>query len=68
MIARQLHDEFDPQKRAELAIKMQQIIVDDCAFVFVSHLKMSFVMKKNVVGFEADHSDYYELTADLNYN
>lgn len=63
----QLHNEFDPQKRGEIATKMQQIIIDDCAFVFVSHLKMSFVMKNNVVGFEAHPSDYYEITANLAY-
>lgn len=63
----ELHNEFDPAKRAELATKMQQIIIDDCGFVFVSHLKMSFVMKNNVTGFEAHPSDYYEVTANLAY-
>ena len=67
-LAKQLHEEFDPQKRSELAIKMQQIILDDCAFIFASHLKMSFIMKNNVTGFEAHPSDYYEITANLNYN
>lgn len=67
-LANQLHEEFDPQKRAELAVKMQQIILDDCAFIFASHLKMSFVMKNNVTGFEAHPSDYYEITANLKYN
>lgn len=67
-LARLLHEEFNPQKRAELAVRMQQIILDDCAFIFASHLKMSFVMKKNVEGFEAHPSDYYEITANLKYN
>lgn len=67
-LATQLHEEFDQQKRAELAVKMQQIILDDCAFIFASHLKMSFVMKNNVTGFEAHPSDYYEITANLKYN
>lgn len=67
-LANQLHEEFDPQKRAELAVKMQQIILDDCAFIFASHLKMSFVMKNNVTGFEAHPSDYYEITSNLKYN
>ena len=66
-LAVQLHNEFDPAKRAELATQMQQIILDDDAFIFVAHLKMSFVMKNNVVGFEAHPSDYYEITANLNY-
>ncbi|HIX59652.1 MAG TPA: ABC transporter substrate-binding protein [Candidatus Blautia gallistercoris] len=63
----QLHEEFDPEKRSELAVQMQQILLDDCGFIFVSHLKMSFVMKSSVTGFEAHPSDYYEITADLDY-
>lgn len=66
-LANELHQEFNPTKRAELAIKMQQILLDDYSFIFASHLKMSFVMKNNVVGFTAHPSDYYEITADLNY-
>ncbi len=62
-----LHAEFDPEKRGELAVQMQQLILDDCGFIFASHLKMSFVMKSNVAGFESHPSDYYELTADLDY-
>ena len=50
-----------------MAVQMQQILLDDCGFVFASHLKMSFVMKNNVVGFEAHPSDYYEITADLDF-
>lgn len=66
-LAEQLHEEFDSDKRAELAVQMQQIILDDCGFIFASHLKMSFVMKANVTGFEAHPSDYYEITANLDY-
>lgn len=66
-LANELHQEFNPTKRAELAIKMQQILLDDYSFIFASHLKMSFVMKNNVVGFVAHPSDYYEITADLDY-
>ena len=47
--------------------KEEQILLDDYSFIFASHLKMSFVMKNNVVGFTAHPSDYYEITADLNY-
>lgn len=66
-LAEELHAEFDTAKRSELAVQMQQEMLDDNGFVFVSHLKMSFVMKANVVGFEAHPSDYYEITADLDY-
>jgi peptide/nickel transport system substrate-binding protein len=64
-LAQQMAAAFDPAQRAQLAVQMQQQILDDAAFIFASHLKMSFVMKKNVTGFVAHPSDYYEITADL---
>lgn len=65
-LAKQMKEEFDITKRSNLAILMQQIIVEDVAFFFASHLRMSFVMKDNISGFEAHPSDYYEITANLN--
>lgn len=63
----QLHNEFDVEKRGELAVSMEQLILNDNSFIFASHLKMSFVMKSKVNGFEAHPSDYYEITKDLDY-
>ncbi len=65
ILASQLTSDIDKNTRFETAIKMQQILLDDCSFVFVSHLKMSFVMNKNISGFNAHPSDYYEITSDL---
>ena len=65
VMAEELRNTFDKDKRTELAIRMQQQLLDDCAFIYAAHLKMSFVMKKNVRGFEAHPSDYYEITAAL---
>ena len=64
-LAEELRNEFDADKRAELAVSMSQQIIDDNAIIYASHLKMSFVMKKNIKGFTAHPSDYYEITADL---
>ena len=61
----QLHNTFGADKRSELAIKMSQQVLDDCALFYASHLRMSFVMKPNVEGFKAHPSDYYEITAEL---
>lgn len=61
----ELRNEFDSDKRSELAVQIQQQMLDDHAFIYASHLKMSFVMKQNVKGFTAHPSDYYEITADL---
>ena len=61
----ELHNTFGAEKRSELAIKMSQQVLDDCALFYASHLKMSFVMKNNVEGFKAHPSDYYEITPAL---
>lgn len=64
-LTKELRNEFDTKKRSDLAIKIQQEVLNDSAYTYASHLKMSFVMKKNITGFEAHPSDYYEITADL---
>ena len=63
-LTKELRNEFDTKKRNELAVKIQQEVLNDCAYTYASHLKMSFVMKKNVTGFAAHPSDYYEITAN----
>ena len=60
-----MENEFDVDKRSELGIQMQQTVLDDHAFVFASHLKMSMVSGKGVSGLVAHPSDYYEITVDL---
>ena len=64
-LTKELRNEFDTKKRSDLAVNIQQEVLNDCAYIYASHLKMSFVMKKNITGFEAHPSDYYEITADL---
>ena len=61
----QLSREFDPAKRAELALAMQQTVLDDHAFVFCSFLKMSMISKANVKNYTSHACDYYQVTADL---
>lgn len=62
----QLSTTFDTEGREQLGIKMTQTILDDNAFIFASHLKMSIVSGKGVSGLTAHPSDYYEITAELN--
>lgn len=64
-LTEKLHQTFEPEERAKLAIELQQKILDDDAFFFVSHLNMGIVTKSNVKGIAAHPSDYYEITADL---
>ena len=61
----ELHNTFGADKRSELAVKMSQQVLDDCALIYAAHLKMSLVMKPNVEGFTAHPSDYYEITPEL---
>lgn len=61
----QMKKEFDVDKRGEIAVQMQQTILDDNAYVFCSHLKMSMISKASVTGLVAHPCDFYELTADL---
>lgn len=56
---------FDMEQRNQLAVEMQQVLLDDNAFVFCSHLKMSMISKSSVEGLVAHPCDYYEITVDL---
>lgn len=66
-LASQLHTEFDTDKRAQLGTQMSQIILDDSACVFVSHLQMGIVSKSNVKNLIPHPCDYYEITADTEF-
>lgn len=60
-----LRNEFSSEARNRLSIQIAQQILDDNAYIYASHLKMSFVMKKNIQGFVAHPADYYEITVAL---
>ena len=64
-LAAELDETFDADRRAELAVEMQQIILDDNAFVFCSHLQMSMISQSDVTGLVAHPCDFYEITVDL---
>ncbi len=64
-LAAELNTTFDAARRAELAADMQQILLDDDAFVFCSHLQMSMICRSDVEGLTAHPCDFYEITADL---
>lgn len=64
----QMSRTFDTEERAKLATQMTQVILDDNAFIFASHLKMSMVSGAGVTGLVAHPCDYYEITAELDKN
>ena len=60
-----LSKEFDTAKRGEMALKLQQMILDDNAYVFCSFLQMNMISKENVRNYTAHACDYYQVTAQL---
>ena len=64
----ELATEFDTEKRGELAVNLQQTILDDNAYVFCSFLQMNMISKSTVTGYTAHACDYYQVTADLDIN
>lgn len=61
----EMSGEFDSDRRAELAIEMQQAVLDDNGYVFCSFLQMSMISKSTVSNYTAHACDYYQVTADL---
>ena len=59
---------IDTARRGELAVELQQAILDDNAYVFCSFLQMNMISKANVTGYTAHACDYYQVTADLDIN
>ena len=64
-MAQQMGTTFDVKERGALAVQMAQTILDDNAYIFCSHLKMSMIAKKGVTGLTAHPCDFYEITVDL---
>lgn len=64
-LAAELSVTFDTERRGELAVEMQQTLLDDDAFIFCSHLKMSMISQSDVTGLVAHPCDFYEITVDL---
>lgn len=64
-MVQQLSKEFGQKARGRLALKLQQALIDDNAFIFCSFLEMNMLSKSSVVGYEAHPCDYYQVTAKL---
>ena len=61
----QRSQDFDTAKRGEMAVKLQQMILDDNAYIFCSFLQMNMISKENVKNYTAHACDYYQVTAQL---
>ena len=67
-LADELAVTFDPDRRSQLAVEMQQVLLDDDAYVFCSHLQMSLIAREGVTGLIAHPCDYYEITVTWMWN
>jgi peptide/nickel transport system substrate-binding protein len=59
----QLAVEFNPDKRSELAVLVQQRALDQNAFGFLVHMNLTQISKTKVINFERHPSDMYGVTA-----
>ena len=57
--------EFDPAKRREYMIQMQQILLDDGAALFFGYPKTNMVSKAGLTNASIFPADYYWLTKDI---
>ena len=60
-----LNVEFDPEKRKELAIEIQQLIMNDAATVFFGYETTFLFSNKKVQNLKMFPMDYYWLTKDV---
>ena len=64
-LAAELAVTFGPEERGQLAAEMQQILLEDNAYVFCAFLRMNMIARAGVTGLQAHPCDYYEITAEL---
>ena len=55
----QLDGEFDTAKRNQLAIEIQQKVIDDAGYIVIGHAKFTNVLKKSVKNCPTNPSEYY---------
>lgn len=56
--------EFDTEKRARLAVQIQQKALDDYAYEFIGFNNMIMIMKSKVKGLETHPTDYYQINVN----
>lgn len=57
--------EFNPEKRREIIIAMQQILLDDAAAVYLGYPKTNMIAKSGLQNANIYPADYYWLTKDV---
>ena len=59
-----MKSKFDKEERDKLSREIQEIVLNDDAYNFIASMKMSFVMKNNVIGIDPHPTDYYQFNAN----
>lgn len=63
-VIEQMTQEFDNEKRSELAKEVQKLILEDAGYIVVGHSKYIYVMSSCVKGLKTNPSEYYLLDAN----
>ena len=58
-------EEFDMDKRKELVVQMQQILIDDAVAIIDGYYSSSMIYSKNVGKAHISTADYYWITSDI---
>ncbi len=61
----ELKGEMNPERRADLIFRMQQILVDDAAVLIDGYYNSSMIYSKNVASAHIHTADYYWLTTEI---
>ncbi|MDD5952383.1 MAG: ABC transporter substrate-binding protein [Oscillospiraceae bacterium] len=64
----ELKQETDTEKRGELSVKLEQILLDKNVCTQIGHKKSVTLMKAGVTGMDASMSDFYITTVDTDIN
>lgn len=64
LLINKLKSKFDKEERDKLSREIQEIVLNDDAYNFIASMKMSFVMKNNVIGIDPHPTDYYQFNAN----
>lgn len=66
-LQKELHTEFDEKKRKDITVEMTQTVMDDNAYVFVSHIELGVIAKKGIKGIAPHPCDYYYINEGFEY-
>lgn len=67
-LAEELSTSFEKSEREKLAMQIQELVVEDCGFITIGHLRYTVVASNAVSGVNAHSTEYYLLDSNLDIN